>query len=311
MTRRRTGLGPGLTLALLGVLLGAPPGLSPAEAAAPTPARRTPLVQEGPSGSARPAVESGLTIELKALADTVLAHQTAWIEIRVTNGTRGRITVPFRSDKIIGEWRFTGEQNQVLLDWPPAKELEESRQLTLAPGETLYEILSPESCFGVLTGAGTVRASCRLAGVIAAPVTLVRRPTRATDRPSALRAVGSLTQPQTRTQAQGRLWTMCAGGGDYFDCDEALYTVAYDRLVVAPPEAAAIVDTLIARSPNSGWCRSALLELVMRLPEPAAKREIDGILSRRPGGVAEAYARELNRRRAFGEYPVPGFKRKK
>lgn len=299
-------------LALTGLVLLAHLVLPIRGHAAATPPRRPLRVQQDSGAQAhRPADAAGLTVVIRGLADTVVAHQTAWIEVRVSNTTKGRVTIPFRSGKILGEWRFVTDRDVVVVNWPADDELEESRPLTLGPGETLYELLSPESCFGVLTGPGAVRVTCRVNGVESTPVTLVRRLLRPNDRPSALRSVGSLNQPATRASAEAKLWTMCAAGGDYFDCDEALYTVAYDRLLVAPQEGVAVVDTLIARAPGSGWCRAALLELFMRLPEAAARKEIDAIIARKPGGVAESYARELVRRRAWNEAPLPGFKRKK
>lgn len=300
-----------LLLLAAATLVGAVGCADPVSAAAPSP-RQPALGRQDPGTQAAPGGETaGLTVVIRGLADTVIAHQTAWIEIRVSNTTKSRILVPLRAGKILGEWRFVREKNIVILDWPAAEELEDSRPLTLGPGETLYELLSPESCFGVLTGLGSVQATCRINGVESTPITLTRRLIRPGDQPSALRSVGSLNQPASRATAEAKLWTMCAAGGVYFDCDEALYTVASDRLLVAPQEGAAVVDTLVARAPGSGWCRAALLELSIRLAEAAARKEIDAIVARKPGGVAEAYARELVRRRAWKEAPLPGFKRKK
>lgn len=296
----------------LALLLGLAAGLpTTVRAAAPPPRPAQRGLQESGAQVARRSDTAGLTIVIRGLADTVISHQTAWIEIRVANLSKARMAVPFRSGKILGEWRFVTDKNIVVVDWPAAEELEDSRLLTIGPGETLYELLSPESCFGVLTGPGVVRVTCRVNGVESTPITLVRRLIRPGDHPSALRSVGSLNQPATRAAAEAKLWTMCAAGGDYFDCDEALYTVAYDRLLVAPQEGAAVIDTLIARSPGSGWCRAALLDLFMRLPEATVRRSIDALIARKPGGVAESYAREIVRRRAWNEAPLPGFKRKK
>jgi hypothetical protein len=236
----------------------------------------------------------------------VIAHQTAWIEVRITNSSGRSIAVPFRADKIVAEWRFEDESGRVLLGWPKSKEIEEARRLTLGPREVLYEVLSPESCFGILTSPGVVRATCRVGDAVSRPVVIVRRPARPSDKPSALRAAGPLHGTKARENIQVRLWALCAKESNYFDCDEALFTVAWDRFLISPEEAVAVVDTLIARSPRSGWCRPALLELTARLPENAARRYLESLLARHPGGAAEAFASELLRRAVRKEFPVPG-----
>jgi hypothetical protein len=269
-----------------------PPALALQEPTPPSP------------GSANPVV-----VQVKALSDTVVAHQTAWIELRVTNNTPRTITIPFRSNKIAAEWRFTNPDGQVLVDWPDEKEMEDAPRLKLGPGETFYEVLSPESSYGLLTNPGTIVAFCRVGRFTSAdPATVSRRPALSSER-SALRAMGPLHVPKAREKAKLELWSLCGGGGeDYFDCDEALFTVAWDRMLVAPPEAMAIVDSLIARDPMSGWCRPALFGLVSNLPESGGRRYLETIVAGSPGGVAGAYASELLRRAGHGQFPSNGRK---
>jgi hypothetical protein len=245
-----------------------------------------------------------VTVRIRALADTVIAHQTGWIEVRIANSGQRPVEVPFRSDKIPGEWLFTSARGETLIAWPDQDEIEDSPKLRLGPGETLYEVLSPESCFGVMTGSGTIRAVCRVDRVHSDEAAISRRPARDGDPKSALRTAGPL-HGASREGTRTTLWSLCAKGNGHFDCDEALFTVAWDRIQVAPVEATAIVDTLIARSPGSGWVRPALLELVRRLPEGTALRYLEMVLMRHPGGVAEAYAAELLRRSMHRQFPVP------
>lgn len=307
----------GLPVALLVALLTAA-GLPRAPAAAAAPAAGTTFnaatrppaskTAAAPAPAEPPARAVDITVRLLALADTVIAHQTAWIEVRISNSGTGPVTVPCRADKIVGEWRFTDDRGQVVLNWPREEDLKGASRLTIGPNETLYEVLSPEMAFGVLTGPGTVQASCRAGGSVSPAARLTRRLARDSDPPSALRTAGQL-QGRAREKARVQLWSLCARDGGYFDCDEALFTVAWDRMLVSPTDAAAVVDTLIARSPDSGWCRAALMELITRLPEAAGQRYLESVLARRPGGVAEAFAGELLRRATHGECPAAGKKK--
>lgn len=267
--------------------------------AAPQPAR----AQETPPAAPRPAV----AIELRALADSVVAHQTAWIEVRITNNTKAPITIPFRAGKIPAEWKFTTPEGIVLVDWPTKDDMKDAGTVTIGAGELMYEVMSPESSYGVLTNPGTVLVSCRFGRFESAPIALSRRTARNNEK-SALRALGPLHVSGAREKAKIELWSLCGRGNDYFDCDEALFTVAWDRMLVATDEAQAIVDSLIARTPQSGWCRPALFTLVSNLPESAGRRYLETIIARKPGGVAEAYALELTRRAQYRQTP---FARKK
>ncbi len=252
---------------------------------------------------AAPSFGAGaISVRIGAIRDTVIAHQTAWVVVRITNGTDSAARIPFRSGKIVAEWQFEAESGETLVPWPQEEQFENAEWLTIEPGETLYEVMSPESCFGVFTGYGSQLVRCRAGGVTSDPLLLVRRPAGTVDPPSALRAVGPLHGSGGRDRIQVGLWSLCAAGGAYFDCDEALFTVAWDRMQVVPAEAQAIVDTLIARAPGSGWCRPALHELAMRLPAPLAVRYLEGVVRRSPGGVAEHYAGELLRRISRREF---------
>jgi hypothetical protein len=245
-----------------------------------------------------------LTVSLHPLADTVIAHQSAWLEIRITNPGPGGLDVPFRGGTIVGAWRFEDGQGRLRSDWPDEKEIEKAPVVRLGPGETLYEVLSLETAFGLLTEPGTVRAWCRVKDVVSEPVTVTRRSMSDLDEPSILRTAGSLMSGPGRDSTQVRLWAACSRGAPYFDCDEALFTVAWDRMQSRPADAQAVVDTLIARHAGSGWCRPALYEICRRLPESAGRRWIDAILARGTGGVAGLYALELRRRAGFGQFPA-------
>lgn len=299
-----------LSLLLAGGGPGRAMSRTPAEENRPAdPDRRRPLLafQDPNAPSGVPA--GPVTIQVKALSDTVVAHETAWIELRVTNNTTRPITVPFRANKIAAEWRFTNPEGQVLVDWPDEKEMEDAVLLKLGPGETLYEVLSPESSYGVLTNPGTIVAHCRLGKYVSASTAVVsRRPARSSEQ-SALKALGPMHLPSARDKARLELWSLCGGGGDgYFDCDEALFTVAWDRMLVAPTEAMAIVDSLVARDPASGWCRPALFGLASNLPQSGGRRYLETVAGSR-NGVAGAYASELLRRAAHGQMPFNGRKK--
>jgi len=272
---------------------------TPSASAEPT--RRDPLLawQEGPS--TRPAT-APLVIEVHPVQDTVVAHETAWIEVRITNNSGRPIQVPFRSDKIPAEWAFTTKEGTPIVDWPREKDMKDVPRLTIGPGETLYEVLSPESTHGALTNPGTVLAFCRVGKILSAPATISRRPARE-DELSALKALGPLLS-NAREKAKVELWSLCGReNAGYFDCDEALFTVAWDRLLVAPTEAQAIVDSLIALDPDSGWCRPALFSLVVNMPAAAGQRYLESMLARESGGVAGAYTRELIRRAGHKQCP--------
>jgi hypothetical protein len=292
-------------------------GTSPGRAVSRTPAEENRLADPDALAPAlalqesTPATPSAgpVVIELTALSDTVVAHETAWIELRVTNNTARPLTIPFRSNKIAAEWRFTAPDGHVLVDWPEEEEMEDAPLLKLGPGETFYEVLSPESSYGILTSPGTVLGHCRVGRYQAtSPATVSRRPALPSER-SALKALGPQHLSSAREKAKLELWSLCgAGGEDYFDCDEALFTVAWDRMLVAPNDAMAIVDSLIARDPGSGWCRPALFGLMSNLPEGAGRRYLDGIVAASRGGVAGAYAAELLRRAGHRQFPSNGRK---
>jgi hypothetical protein len=246
----------------------------------------------------------GPSVSLHPLADTVIAHQTAWIEIRVTNPGPGGLDVPFRGGTIVGGWRFEDGQGRLRSDWPADEEIEKAPVVRLGPGETLYELLSLETAFGLLTEPGTIRAWCRVKGALSEPVEVTRRAMAPVDPASILVSAGSLLSGPGRDSLQIRLWAACSRGAPYFDCDEALFTVAWDRMQSRPSDAQAVVDSLIARHAGSGWCRPAMYELCRRMPEAAGRRWIDAILSRGTGGVAGLYALELRRRAGFGQFPA-------
>lgn len=250
------------------------------------------------------APRNTLNVTIHTLADTVFAHQSAWVEIRITNPGPGGLDVPFRGGTIVGEWRFEDGEGRLRYDWPDPEEMEKAPVLRLGPGETLYEVLSLETAFGILTEQGTVRAWCRVRDIVSEPVTVTRRAMTPVDTPSILRTAGSLMSGPGRDSTQVRLWTGCARGADYFDCDEALFTVAWDRMQSRPADAQVVVDSLIARHAGSGWSRPALYEICRRLPESAGRRWIDAILARGTGGVAGLYALELRRRAGFGQFPA-------
>jgi hypothetical protein len=259
--------------------------------------------QNAPPAS-RPAPHP-IEIELQAIADTVIAHQTAWLRVRITNNTARALRVPFRSEKIPGEWKFTDAAGNVLVDWPAEKEMEHVPFVTIGAGEVLYEVLSPESSYGVLTNSGTVYAFCRLGQTLSSAAAVSRRPATSAER-SALRGLGPLHDPSARDKAQVELWSLCGRGNDYYDCDEALFTVIWDRLLVSSSEAQAVVDSLLSQSPGSGWCRPALYGLMSKLPESAGRRYLESVVARKLGGVAESYALELLRRGRYKECPTSG-----
>jgi len=264
------------------------------------------LLMSGALAAGAPAARAAgeISVRIAAIGDTVVAHQTAWITVRILNGTDAPVRVPFRSGKIVAEWHFDTAGGETVVPWQDEKEFEHASWLTIGPGETLFEVMSPESCFGVFTGYGGIRARCRAAGAVSDTLRLFRRPARPGDPPSALRAVGPLHGSGSRDRIQVRLWSLCAGGeSDYLDCDEALFTVAWDRLQVAPAEAEAVVDTLIARDPGSGWCRPAIYETATRLPGPMALRWLEEVAGLEPGGLAGYYATELLRRASWKEFP--------
>ncbi|MDZ4804640.1 MAG: hypothetical protein SGI90_07275 [Candidatus Eisenbacteria bacterium] len=252
-----------------------------------------------------PIPTSPIAVTLTALNDTVVAHQTAWIEVRIKNNGAGGLDVPNRARHLVADWRFEDGQGRPKHEWQGREELEKAPVLRLGPGETLYEVISLESSFGVLTEPGTIRAWCRVRGEMSPPIEVSRVATTADARPSILRDSGPLLGTRARDNIQVKLWSACAGNGkEWFDCDEALYTVAWDRMQGAPLEAQAIVDTLIARHPTSGWCRPAIHDLLERLPEAAGRRWIEAVIDRHPGGVAERYADEMLRRAGFGQLPA-------
>ena len=238
-----------------------------------------------------------VAITLRALADTVIAHQSAWVEVWIVNGGNRAIEIPYRRNRIVAEWRFEGPGGAVVLDWPKKKEMDGAKDLRLAAGDTLYDVISVEASFGVLTEPGTVRGWCRLGGVLSAPVTLTRRPVQGGDPPSSLREAGPLLGVRAHETIQVKLWGLCASPGNYLDCDEALFTVAWDRLQAQPEEARAVVDTLLTRYPRSGWCRPAVFELVDRLSKTEAGRWLTEARARAPEEVAGRLLREVERRR--------------
>jgi hypothetical protein len=266
------------------------------------------LAQQTP-GPGVPSAEPAIEVAIRAVRDTVIAHETAWIEVRITNKTRKPYRVAFRSEKIPGEWKFTDPEGNVIVDWPEDKDLEDAPRITIGPGEVFYEVLSPESSFGVMTNPGSVLAFCRVGRqYLSNPERLVRRAARAGER-SALKGLGPLNQSSAREKAQVELWSLCGRGNGYFDCDEALFTVAWDRMLASPSGAQAVVDTLISRSPGSGWCRAALYAFVGTLQQSVGRRYLETVLARKPGGVAETYAMELLRRGQYGECPRAGKRR--
>lgn len=252
-----------------------------------------------------PVPTSPIAVVLRALADTVVSHQTAWVEIRITNKGAGGLDVPNRQRHLVADWRFEDGQGRLKQDWQNREELLKAPVVRLGPGETLYEVISLESSFGVLTDPGTIRVWCRVREEMSLPIEVTRAITAMETRPSILRDSGPLLGARARDNIQLKLWSACAGNGkEWSDCDEALYTVAWDRMQGAPLEAQAVVDTLIARHPESGWCRPAIHDLLERLPEAAGLRWVNDILARHPGGVAERYAGEMVRRAGFGQLPA-------
>ncbi|HEX7879237.1 MAG TPA: hypothetical protein VF720_07485 [Candidatus Eisenbacteria bacterium] len=257
------------------------------------------------AGDVPPAPASPIVVTLHALRDTVVAHQTAWVEVRITNNGPGGLDIPDRGQHLVADWRFEDTDGRVRHDWQAADELARMPILRLGPGETLYEVIALESSFGILTDPGSIRAWCRVKDEVSMPIQLSRVVAPPTTPPSVLRDAGPLLGEKARETIQVKLWSACAGDGDaWFDCDEALYTVAWDRMQGAPDEAEAIVDTLIARHADSGWCRPAIHDLLSRLPEAAGRRWLEGVIARAPGGVAENYAREMMRRTGYGQFPA-------
>lgn len=238
-----------------------------------------------------------VTITLRALADTVIAHQSAWVEVWIINGGGRTLEIPYRRNRVVGEWRFESPGGQVLLDWPKKKEMDGAQRLKLAAGDTLYDVIPLEASFGMLTEPGEVRGWCRVAGTVSSPVALARRTARDGDPASSLREAGPLLGVRAHETIQVKLWGLCAGGGNYLDCDEALFTVAWDRLQTAPDEARAVVDTLLVQYPRSGWCRSAVFELVERLPKSETGRWLTEARARGLKGVAARVLQEADRRR--------------
>lgn len=253
-----------------------------------------------PGGGHAQTTAPPVTITVRALADTVVSHQSAWVEIWIINDGGRAIEIPYRRSRVVGEWRFEGPGGQVLLDWPKKKEMDGAQRLKLAAGDTLYDVISVESSFGMLTEPGEVRGWCRVAGALSPPVALARRPARDGDPPSSLREAGPLLGVRAHETIQVKLWGLCAGGGNYLDCDEALFTVAWDRLQTAPEEARAVVDTLLVQYPRSGWCRSAVFELVDHLPKSEAERWLTEARARGLKGVAARVLQEADRRRRPG-----------
>lgn len=248
---------------------------------------------------------SPIAVTLKALADTVVAHRTAWVEVRITNKGAGGLDIPNRERHLVADWRFEDGQGRLKQDWQDGEELLKAPVLRLGPGETLYEVISLESSFGVLTEPGAIRAWCRVREEMSLPIEVCRAITPTTMGPSILHDSGPLLGAKARDNIRLKLWSACAeSGNEWYDCDEALYTVAWDRMQGAPLEAQAVVDTLIARHPESGWCRPAIHDLLERLPEATGLRWVNDILARHPGGVAERYAREMLRRAGFGQLPA-------
>ncbi|TPW13677.1 MAG: hypothetical protein FD129_1231 [bacterium] len=252
-----------------------------------------------------PIPASPIGVTLTTLLDTVVAHQTAWIEVRIKNSGADGVDVPNRGNHLVADWRFedgTGKQKH---NWQDRDDLAKAPVLRLGPGETLYEVISLESSFGVLTDPGTIRAWCKVREEMSPPIEITRVATREGTLPSILRDSGPLLGDRARENIQVKLWSACAGNGkEWFDCDEALYTVAWDRMQGAPLEAQAIVDTLIARHAGSGWCRPAIHDLLERLPESVGRRWVEDVIARHPGGVAERYATEMLRRAGFGQLPA-------
>ena len=246
-----------------------------------------------------------VTVALHALLDTVVAHQTAWVEVRITNNGQGGLDVPDRDGHLVAEWRFEDGDGRLKHDWPNPGEIVKAPIIRVGPGETLYEVIALESSFGILTEPGTTRVFCRVKDATSPPIPVNRVAERSGTPPSVLRDAGPLLGAHARDNIQVKLWTACAGNGhEWFDCDEALYTVAWDRMQSAPIEAQAVVDTLISRHPDSGWCRPAIHDLLKRLPDAAGRRWIDAVIERKPGGVAERYAREMVRRAGYGQFPA-------
>lgn len=266
---------------------------------------RTPNLAARQVGEVPPAPASPIVITLHALDDTVVAHQTAWVEVRITNNGPGGLDIPDRGQHLVADWRFEDTEGHVRHDWHDPRDLVKMPILRLGPGETLYEVIALESSFGILTEPGTIRVWCRVKDEVSPPIQVSRVLAPAETAPSVLRDAGPLLGERARENIQVKLWSACAGNGhEWFDCDEALYTVAWDRMQAAPLEAEAVVDTLVARHADSGWCRPAIHDLLSRLPESAGRHWVDGLLARSPGGVAENYAREMIRRAGFGQFPA-------
>jgi hypothetical protein len=265
----------------------------------------TPGLSARQGGGVPAAPASPIVVTLHALDDTVVAHQTAWVEVRITNNGPGGLDIPDREQHLVADWRFEDPDGRVKHDWHDAADLLKMPILRLGPGETLYEVIALESSFGILTDPGSIRVWCRVKEEVSAPIQLTRIAAPPETAPSVLRDAGPLLGERARENIQVTLWSACAGNGhEWFDCDEALYTVAWDRMQAAPLEAEAVVDTLIARHAGSGWCRPAIHDLLSRLPEAAGRQWLDGILARSPGGVAEDYAREMIRRAGYGQLPA-------
>jgi hypothetical protein len=266
---------------------------------------RSPVLAARQDPAVPPAPVSPIVVTLHALDDTVVAHQTAWVEVRITNNGAGGLDIPDRGQHLVADWRFEDPDGRLRHDWHDEAELAKMPILRLGPGETLYEVIALESSFGILTDPGSIRIWCRVKDEVSAPIEVTRVATSADARPSVLRDAGPLLGERARENIQVKLWSACAGdGAEWFDCDEALYTVAWDRMQGAPLDAEAVVDTLIARHAASGWCRPAIHDLLSRLPEAAGRHWVESLLEKSPGGVAEAYAREMIRRAGFGQFPA-------
>jgi hypothetical protein len=148
---------------------------------------RAPILASRQVNEVPPAPASPIVVTLHALRDTVVAHQTAWVEVRITNNGPGGLDIPDRGQHLVADWRFEDTDGRVRHDWQDAGELAKMPILRLGPGETLYEVIALESSFGILTDPGSIRIWCRVKDEVSMPIQVSRVVAPPNTPPSVLR----------------------------------------------------------------------------------------------------------------------------